>query len=91
MLLPNLQYVSKITHQFENVQENDSMNDKTNFYRSELARLSAKRPNPNVADRRHEFETLLSSQNQKSQSDPKDCIAANRLSKSSDFNGMLAK
>lgn len=60
----NLQIVSRRTKQFESgrpvpeEEGNDLLSDRTNFYRSEIARLSAKRVVPNVAVRKREFETL---------------------------------
>ncbi|XP_025834508.1 rho GTPase-activating protein 21 isoform X1 [Agrilus planipennis] len=65
MPLPNLQMVSKRAKQFESgkpLPEDDPMaNDRTSFYKSELARLSNKRVVPNVTDRAHEFESRASS------------------------------
>lgn len=60
---PNLQIVSRRTRQFESGRavpedEDETLSDRTNFYRSELSRLSAKRVVPNVAVRKREFETL---------------------------------
>lgn len=60
---PNLQIVSRRTRQFESgrplpEEEDGSLSDRTNFYRSELSRLSSKRVVPNVAVRKREFETL---------------------------------
>lgn len=59
---PNLQIVSRRTRQFESgrpvpEEESEMLSDRTNFYRSEIARLSAKRVVPNVAVRKREFET----------------------------------
>ncbi|KAG8230306.1 hypothetical protein J437_LFUL008498, partial [Ladona fulva] len=57
---PALQLVSRRARQFESgevVEEGETVVDKTNFYRSELSRLSSKRSVPNVAVRKREFET----------------------------------
>ncbi|XP_017780003.1 PREDICTED: rho GTPase-activating protein 21-like, partial [Nicrophorus vespilloides] len=61
---PNIQMVSKRARQFESgrlmTEDDPIMNDRTSFYRSELARLSAKKAVPNVAVRTREFETMSS-------------------------------
>lgn len=53
--------VSKRARQFETgrplPEDDPSLNDRTRFYRSELARLSSKRAVPNVTCRAREFET----------------------------------
>ncbi|XP_046391357.1 uncharacterized protein LOC124159528 isoform X3 [Ischnura elegans] len=56
---PALQIVSRRARQFETGEvpdEGGAVVDKTNFYRSELSRLSAKKSVPNVAVRKREFE-----------------------------------
>ncbi|XP_071445903.1 rho GTPase-activating protein 21 [Hetaerina americana] len=56
---PSLQLVSRRARQFESgevAEEGEAIVDKTNFYRSELSRLSSKKSVPNVAVRKREFE-----------------------------------
>lgn len=54
--LPVIHLVSRRARQFEAGEEEDGTN-RTNFYRSELARLSAKKGVPEVAVRKREFES----------------------------------
>ncbi|KAK3907946.1 Rho GTPase-activating protein 21 [Frankliniella fusca] len=54
--LPVIHLVSRRARQFEAGEEEDST-DRTSFYRSELARLSAKKGVPEVAVRKREFES----------------------------------
>ncbi|XP_050421617.1 rho GTPase-activating protein 21 isoform X3 [Adelges cooleyi] len=58
----NLQVVSMRAKQFES----GKIDDKTDFYRSELARLSSKHNVPNVAVRKMEYEQKLCSEKKKS-------------------------
>lgn len=54
--LPVIHLVSRRARQFESGEEEDGK-DRTSLYRSELARLSAKKGVPEVAVRKREFES----------------------------------
>lgn len=88
------QIVSKRTKQFESgrpvpEEEDGSLSDRTNFYRSELSRLSAKRVEPNVAVRKREFETLEIENNKDYRRDKDMGRRTQRESRSLDNSGTL--
>ncbi|EEB12293.1 conserved hypothetical protein [Pediculus humanus corporis] len=82
-----LHIVSQRAKQFETGQLEEEEN-KTHFYRSELARLSGKKTVPNVAVRKQEFERVGRDGNQSGGKDF--CSSAESFSSSGDAGGILS-